>query len=64
VDDPETATIESEAAGMTWEREQLRHLTDLISNAADGTESTISKLRLGEDLFYMLHSDAGRRGES
>lgn len=48
VDDPETATLESEAAGMTWERAQLRYLVSLISNAADGTEWAINKLLRGE----------------
>ncbi len=47
VDDPETATVESEAAGMTPERRERRKIMDRLDGVADQVESIINDLRAG-----------------
>ena len=47
VDDPETATVESEAAGMTPERRERRKIMDRLDGVADQVESIINALKAG-----------------
>jgi hypothetical protein len=45
VDDPETATVESEEAGMTPERYERRKIMDRLTKLADQVESIINAQR-------------------
>ena len=47
MDDPETATVESEEAGMTPERRAIRDLMNRISLLADKVETLINNQPLG-----------------
>ena len=73
VDDPETATVDSEAEGMTPERYERREIMDRLTKLADQVEAIVQG-RLIDDLlesckfmtaFAALHTDGcGARWES
>jgi|TARA_R100000455_G_C6210634_1_gene78314 peptidoglycan hydrolase CwlO-like protein len=49
VDDPETATVDSEDAGMTPERYERRKIMDRLSKLADQVESIANERKKNND---------------